>query len=252
MLKHRVAPLILLTGYNVVKSIQFSAFRTIGNPISVCRVYESRGVDELILLDIRASMEGRGPNLDIVRDIAGECFMPLTIGGGITSVEDARNVLRAGADKVAINSHALKNPRLISEIAGEFGSQCCVVSIDAKKNGSKYEIYVSGGKKSTGIEVSKWVQVAESLGAGEILINSIDSDGCMSGYDIGLIKAVSDFVKIPVIAAGGAGTPADLVVAVIEGGASAVAAGSMYHFTNTTPIEAKIAMDKAGIPVRLK
>lgn len=252
MLKHRVLPLVLLTGYNVVKSVQFSNYRTLGNPITICRIYESRGVDELVLLDIRATLEKRGPNLDIIRDISGECFMPLTIGGGITNLEQVRQILRAGADKVAVNSSAIENPQLIADIAREFGSQCCVVSIDAKQAGDHgYEVYTHGGKHSASKTPVDWAREVESLGAGEILLNSIDSDGMMQGYDIELMRSVTAVVSIPVIAAGGAGKSEHFSQVFKEAHVSAVAAASIYHFSGITPMEVKRELDTSGIAVRL-
>lgn len=252
MLKHRVMPLVLLAGYNVVKSINFQTYRTLGNPISVCRIYQSRGVDELVLLDIRATTESRGPDLDMIRDIASECFMPLTIGGGITDVEQVRKIIRAGADKISINSAAIAKPGLISDIAGEFGSQCCVLSIDVKKTASgDYEVYTHGGKRPTGKHPVEWACQVEALGAGEILLNSIDCDGTMQGYDIDLIKSVTEAITIPLIAAGGAGKPTDFATVFHEGGASSFAAASMFHFTSYTPMHVKQALDSAGIAVRL-
>lgn len=252
MLKNRVLPLVLLTGYNVVKSIHFSTYRTLGNPITICRIYESRGVDELVLLDIRATLEKRGPSLDIIRDISGECFMPLTIGGGIASVEQVRQILRAGADKVAVNSEAVANPRLIAEIAQEFGSQCCVVSIDAKLVGEgQYEVYTHGGKQPTGKSPAEWACEAEALGAGEILLNSIDRDGAMQGYDIDLLRSVTSVVSIPVVAAGGAGALEHFPQVFQEAHVSAVAAASMFHFTSFTPMEVKQQLHQCGIAVRL-
>lgn len=252
MLKHRVLPLVLLTGYNVVKSVKFSTYRTLGNPITICRIYESRGVDELVLLDIRATVERRGPNLDIIRDISGECFMPLTIGGGITDVEQVRKILRAGADKVAVNSSAIENPQLVADIAREFGSQCCVMSIDAKQTETGgYEVYTQGGKRPTGKSPADWAREVEALGAGEILLNSIDRDGAMQGYDIELLKAVTNAVSIPVVAAGGAGEPKHFSQVFHEAQVSAVAAASIYHFTSSTPMEVKRELNARGIAVRL-
>jgi imidazole glycerol-phosphate synthase subunit HisF len=252
MLKHRVLPLVLLTGYNVVKSVQFSTYRTLGNPITICRIYESRGVDELVLLDIRATTEKRGPNLDIIRDVSGECFMPLTIGGGITNVEQVRQVLRAGADKVSLNTEAVANPQLIFEISREFGAQCCVVSIDAKlTSDGQYEVYTHGGRQATGRSPAEWASQVESLGAGEILLNSIDRDGTMQGYDVELIKSVADAVSIPVVAASGAGKPEHFVQAFQEAHASAVAAASIYHFTSFTPMEVKQELQASGVAVRI-
>lgn len=252
MLKHRVLPLVLLTGYNVVKSINFSTYRTLGNPITIARIYESRGVDELVLLDIRAAVEHRDPNLDIIRDISGECFMPLTIGGGITSVGQVQKILRAGADKVAVNSAAIANPRLVADIAGEFGAQCCVVSIDARRTeAGTYEVYTHGGKQATGRSPVDWAREVEQLGAGEILLNSIDRDGAMTGFDIDLIRSVTDVVAVPVVAAGGAGKPEDFCEVFREAQASAVAAASIYHFTSFTPRDVKRQLQDCGIAVRL-
>lgn len=252
MLKHRVLPLVLLSGYNVVKSINFSTYRTLGNPITICRIYEGRGVDELVLLDIRATIEQRGPNLDIIRDISGECFMPLTIGGGVTNVEQVRKILRAGADKVAVNSSAVENPQLVTDIAREFGSQCCMVSIDAKRNADgRYMVFTHGGKRSTGISPVDWAQEVETLGAGEILLNSIDRDGTMQGYDIDLLKSVTEVVSIPVVAASGAGKPEHFSQVFRDAHVSAVAAASIFHFTSFTPMEVKQELISNGIVVRI-
>jgi cyclase len=252
MLKHRVVPLVLLTGYNVVKSIQFSTYRTLGNPITVCRIYESRGVDELVLLDIRATQEGRGPSLEIISDVCSECFMPVTVGGGIADVEQARQILRCGADKVAINSHAVHRPQLISEIAQEFGKQCCVVSIDVRKHpDGRYEVFTQGGKKATGLEVADWARQAETLGAGELLVNAIDRDGVQQGFDVELMQLVTSSVSIPVIAAGGAGKPEDFSALFRSAPVSAVAAASIYHFSSHTPMDVKRELDRCGVAVRL-
>ena len=252
MLKTRVMPVVLLTGYNVVKSVNFGVFRTLGNPISVSRIYEGRGVDELILLDIRATPENRIPQIDIIRDISGECFMPLTVGGGIRTVEQARALLRNGADKVAINTSAVETPELITAISNEFGAQCCVVSIDVKRTANgRYEVYTHCGKQATGLDPAAWARKAEQLGAGEILLNSIDLDGMMTGYDLELISIVSKAIKLPVVAVGGAGEPSDFVAAIKQGGASAAAAASIFHFTRHTPKTVKEYLHEAGIPVRL-
>lgn len=252
MLKTRILPVVLLTGYNVVKSIKFDTFRTLGNPITVSRVYDSRGVDELVLLDIRATNEGRGPNLEIIADISSECFMPLTVGGGIQTVEQAREILRNGADKIAINTSAVLNPKLISDLAHEFGAQCVVVSIDAKKKSDgTYCVVTHSGKKETSLDPSAWAKQVESLGAGEVLINSIDRDGTMSGFDLELVKSITSAVKIPVIACGGAGKENDFVEVIQNAHARAVAAASVYHFTSTTPKSVKEVLATHGIPVRL-
>lgn len=252
MLKTRVLPIVLLTGYNVVKSIKFSTFRTLGNPITVSRVYDSRGVDELVLLDIRATTEDRGPNIEIISDIAGECFMPLTVGGGIKTVEQAREIIRSGADKISINTAAVENPQLIEDLSKEFGAQCVVVSIDCKKNpDGTTSVYTHSGKKKTDLDPIQWAKGAEQRGAGEILLNSIDQDGIMKGFDIELIKSITAAVKIPVISCGGAGEPKDFLSAIKEGGASAVAAASIFHFTSNTPKSVKEYLRDHKIPVRL-
>lgn len=252
MLKTRVLPVILLTGYNVVKSIQFGTFRTLGNPITVCRIYDARGVDELVLLDIRATLEDRQPNLEIVADITNECFMPLTVGGGVKTMQHARDLLRHGADKVAINTSAVENPELITELSTELGAQCVVVSIDAKlQPDGTYRVATHSGSRVTELRVDEWAAEVERRGAGEILLNSIDRDGTMKGYDVDLIRLVTSRVTIPVVACGGAGIPNHCSSAILDGKADAVAAASIYHFTRTTPQEVKEDLGAHGIPVRL-
>ena len=252
MLKTRVMPVVLLTGYNVVKGIQFGTYRTLGNPITVSKVYDGRLVDELILLDIRASQEKRGPRLDIISDIASECFMPLTIGGGIKSLDQAREVIRRGADKVAINSGALERPGLIKEISNEFGAQCVVVSIDVKENdqGEKF-VFSNSGKSFTRWKADDWAEEVQNMGAGEILLNSVDRDGKMTGYDLSIIQEVKKRISIPLIVCGGAGEPKDCYEAIQIGGADAVAAASMFHFTSITPRIVKEYLQEHGIPTRL-
>ncbi len=245
-------PVVLLTGYNVVKSQKFSTFRTLGNPITVSRIYDARGVDEMILLDIRATSEGRGPRLDIISDIAGECFMPLTVGGGIHRLDQALEVIRKGADKVAVNTAAIERPELLKELSQELGVQAVVASIDVRKESDGcYLVMSHSGKKETTLVLLDWVKKLEQMGAGEILINSIDRDGEMKGYDLELIKMVSEAVSVPVIACGGAGSPQDCLLALQEGGANAVAAASMFHFTGTTPLMVKEHLSRNGIAVRL-
>jgi len=252
MLKTRVMPIVLLSGYNVVKSVQFSSFRTLGNPITVSRVYDSRGVDELVLLDIRATPEGRGPNVEIIRDLSGECFMPLTVGGGIKTVEQARELLRSGADKIAINTAAVENPALLHELSEEFGAQCVVVSIDAQIDPQGLaRVVTHSGKRPTQLTPPEWAARAQELGAGEILLNSVDQDGVMKGFDLSLIRSVTDRVQIPVIACGGAGTVHDFGRAILEGQASAVAAASVFHFTSITPRMVKEHLHSLNLPVRL-
>ncbi|MDK9723674.1 MAG: imidazole glycerol phosphate synthase cyclase subunit [Sterolibacteriaceae bacterium MAG5] len=250
MHKTRVIPVVLLTGYNVVKSIQFKTYRTIGNPVAVARVYDARNVDELILLDIRASPEERMPACDIVSDITSECFMPLTVGGGVKSVAHAEALLRSGADKIAINSGGLADPSLIKALSREFGAQCVVVSIDAVSTSDGYLVATDGARQTTTLDARDWARKCEALGAGEILLTSVEKDGTMSGYDLDLVKAISASVRIPVIASGGAGLPSHCVGA-ISSGAAAVAAASMFHFTKITPQEVKEELQREGFPTRL-
>ncbi|MCL4146023.1 UNVERIFIED_CONTAM: hypothetical protein GTU68_013055, partial [Idotea baltica] len=214
--------------------------------------YDAAGADELCFLDIEASVENRGTLLDVVRRTAERCFMPLTVGGGIREVADIRALLLAGADKASINTSAVKRPEFVREAAEKFGSQCITVAIDAKSVGpDKYEIFTHGGRTETGIDAVAFAQQVESLGAGEILLTSMDRDGAKIGYDLALTRAISDAVSIPVIASGGVGTLDHLAEGVIKGGASAVLAASIFHFGTYTIAEAKQAMAAAGVPVRL-
>jgi cyclase len=217
------------------------------------KVYCLREVDELIFLDINATLEKRRPDFNLIDDFTDECFMPLTVGGGVRTLEDVRDLLRCGADKVAINSAAVNNPEFIREAAKKFGSQCIMVSIDTRKdlNNGKYEVYIHSGTKATGKDVVAFATEIENLGAGEILLTSIDKDGTMEGYDIDLIKSVTDVVSIPVIASGGAGNFEHMHEAIEEGKASAVAAASIFHFTQMTPLEAKYFLRQEGINVRI-
>jgi len=254
MLKTRVIPILLFKDPNIglVKSVQFDWLRTVGNPINSARVYNSRNVDELIFLDIGARRDNRLINYKAVNDIFKECFMPLTVGGKIETIEDVRKLLLIGADKISINTATIERPELISEIANSYGSQCVVVSIDAKKSPEgKYLVYCNGGQKKTNLSPDLWAKQAEKLGAGEILITSIDRDGTRQGYDIQLIKNITNAVKIPVIAAGGAGSPDHFVEAVNKAAANALAAASIFHFTQFTPNSIKQKMRQANIPVRL-
>lgn len=250
MLRHRVIPLVLLDGYSVVKTIQFDIRRNQGNPIVVSRIYNSRNVDELILLDIDASKEGREIDLHTVNAVASECFMPLTVGGGLKSCEQISGVLEAGADKVSLNSILFENPGFLREAVSVFGSQCIVASIDVKKNPSgSYALY-SHANKEARISLEEALKIIIDSRAGEILLNSVDFDGKMCGYDCDLIARVSSLTDIPVIAAGGASSPQDFVKA-IHAGAAAASAASIFHFTGFTPHDCKSAMRDAGIPVRL-
>ena len=249
MLCKRVIPIVLLDGYSVLKTIEFKVRRNLGNPITVVRIYNSRKVDELILLDIDASKEKRAIDLHTVNAVAAECFMPLTVGGGVKNCDDISSILKAGADKVSINSSFLENPDFVKEAVKVFGSQCIVVSIDIEKNKkNEYEIFSHNG-------VKHWITVISALNkileckAGEVLLNNVNLDGKMMGYDLELIKMVFSKVNIPIIAAGGASKPDDFAEA-INSGAAAAAAASIFHFTSFTPNDCKESMAKNGIPVR--
>lgn len=252
MLKTRVIPTLLWKNVGLVKGVGFDSWRRVGSLLPAIRVYNTRQVDELILVDINATDELRLPDFETINEISCECFVPFTVGGGIRSVEDIKSLLRAGADKVAINSAAYDNPQIITDGAKLFGTQCIVASIDAKKiaNG-KYECYSNSGKKKRDIDPATWAKELERLGAGEILITSIELDGTMKGYDINLIKAVSSVVSIPVIASGGAGNYEDMYKAIKDGKANAVAAASIFHYTEQTPLEAKEYLAKKNIPMRI-
>jgi cyclase len=252
MLKFRVMPTLLYAGSTLVKGIAFDSWRPVGAAMQAIKVYNLRQVDELVFLDIRATRESRGPDLALIGELADECFAPLTVGGGVSTVDDVRGLLRAGADKVAINSAAVHSPALVSQVADAFGSQCVVVSIDAKREpDTSHQVYTHSGSSPTGRSPTAVAIEAERAGAGEILLTSIDRDGSMAGYDIELVESVAASVGIPVIASGGAGRYEDFRTAITEGGASAVAAAAMYHFTEQTPLEAKRYLAKFGIPVRL-
>ena len=250
MLKVRVIPTILWKNECVVKGVGFDSWRRIGTIMPAIKVYNTRQVDELIVVDITATQEGREPDYCEIENFSQECFVPLTIGGGIKSIEQVKKILRAGADKVSVNSGAFDAPEIISEIARTFGSQCAVVSIDVKKIDGKYKCFKNSGKVETDHEAGEWAERAEKLGAGEILITSITRDGTMEGYDNDLIKDISSRVKIPVIASGGAGNYEHMLQAINLGGASAVAAASIFHFTQQTPIEAKKYLSEKGDCVR--
>jgi imidazole glycerol-phosphate synthase subunit HisF len=248
MLRNRVIPVVLIDGFSVLKTIKFDQRRNLGSPVTVARTYNTRNVDELVLLDIDASKQGRTIDLFTIQDIAAEMFMPLTVGGGIRSLHDISGALVKGADKVAINTAALKNPDLITQGANRFGSQCIVVSIDVREVESQYLVFSHAGL-SQRILARDWAKEVESRGAGEILLNNVDRDGQMSGIDVSLVKLIADSVSIPVIAAGGVKDPMDSVLA-IESGASAVGAASIFHFTSFTPDDCKKKMADHGIPAR--
>lgn len=252
MLKVRVMPTLLFKDFGLVKGVGFDSWRRVGSVMQSVKVYNMREVDELVFLDISATQEGRSPDFETVDEIADECFMPLTVGGGVRSLEDVRRLLQVGADKVAFNTAAVLHPELITVAAQEFGAQCVVVSIDAKTVADdRYEVYTHAGTQPTGRDPVALAKEVEALGAGEILLTSIDRDGTMTGYDVNLIAAVSQAVSIPVIASGGAGNYEHMAAAIQAGGASAVAAASIFHFTHQTPLEAKRFLHQAGIQVRL-
>ncbi len=250
-LKTRIIPCMLFNGLNLVKTIQFGEMRNLGNPIQMAQVYNSRNVDELIFIDLLGSQENRQPAFEIVRDIVAECFMPLTIGGGIHTIKDIEKLFSIGADKISINTAALMNPTFISQIAKSYGSQAIVVSIDAKKIGRDYYVHTARGQKNTGMKVGDWAKMVEQLGAGEIFLTSVERDGTMRGYDTDLIATVSAAVSIPVIACGGAGKVQDIIEAVKIGGADAVSLASMFHYSGHTSNSIKERMHDFGIPVRL-
>ncbi|MHA1152962.1 MAG: imidazole glycerol phosphate synthase subunit HisF [Alphaproteobacteria bacterium] len=251
MLTARVIPCLDVKDGRVVKGINFVDLRDAGDPVEQARVYDKAGADELCFLDITASHEKRDIMLDVVRQTAEECFMPLTVGGGVRSTEDIRTLLAAGADKVAMNTAAVKDPELVRAGAEKFGSQCIVVAVDAKRNDQGgFEVFTHGGREPTGLDALDWVQRLAVLGAGEILLTSMDRDGTRAGYDVELTRAVADSLTIPVIASGGVGTLDHLVAGVRDGHASAVLAASIFHFGEHTIAEAKAHMAAAGVPVR--
>lgn len=251
MLKVRVIPTLLYKNVGLVKGIGFDSWRRVGTVLPAITVYNTREVDELILLDITASDEEREPDYESIADFSEGCFVPLTVGGGIRSIEHVKKLLRSGADKVSLNTILYERPEFASEVAHMFGSQCVVASIDARlKPDGTYECYSHAGKKATGREVGEWAKHVEAMGAGEILITSVERDGTMDGYDLELIRRVSSQVSIPVIASGGAGNYDHMIEAIRLGEAAAVAAASIFHFTEQTPKEAKKTLASAGIPVR--
>ncbi len=246
----RVIPCLDVRDGRVVKGVNFVDLKDAGDPVEQARAYDAAGADELCFLDISATHEGRGTLLDVVRRTAEVCFMPLTVGGGVRSVEDARALLLAGADKVAVNSAAVTRPQVVAEIAAKFGSQCVVASVDARKAGDGWQIFTHGGRNATGIDaVEHAIRLAE-LGAGELLVTSMDGDGTQAGYDLLLTRCIADAVSVPVVASGGVGTLDHLVEGVTQGHASAVLAASIFHFGTYTIAQAHAALRAAGLPAR--
>ena len=255
-LSRRVIPCLDVDAGRVVKGVQFVDLVDAGDPVEMARTYDAEGADELIFLDITASSERRETIYDVVAATAEQVFIPLTVGGGVRSVEDVRRLLRAGADKVALNTAAVQRPALLSEAAEAFGAQCVVAAIDARRRDADdpsagWEVYVHGGRTATGVDAVAWAVECEHRGAGEILLTSMDRDGSKQGFDVDLLRAVTAAVNVPVIASGGAGTLQHMVEGVTQGGASAVLAASIFHFGQFRVAEVKEAMAAAGIPVRL-
>ncbi len=252
MLKARIIPCLDVEGGRVVKGVNFVDLVDAGDPVEQARVYDKAGADELTFLDITASHEQRDTIFDVVSRTAEQCFMPLTVGGGVRTTEDIRKLLLAGADKVSINTAAVHNPDFVREAAEKFGSQCIVVSVDAKSVAEdKFEIFTHGGRNATGIDAIEWARRMTTLGAGEILLTSMDRDGTKQGFNLPLTRAISDAVTVPVIASGGVGTLEHMVEGIRDGHASAVLAASIFHFGTFTIEETKAYMAAAGIPVRL-
>ena len=269
MLAKRIIPCLDVTAGRVVKGVNFVELRDAGDPVEIARRYDEQGADELTFLDITASSDARDIILRVVEDVATQVFIPLTVGGGVRKVEDVRRLLNAGADKVSINTSAVQNPALVEESSGRYGAQCIVVAIDAKRvdrlsdamhsgrslgtggDFSGWEVFTHGGRNPTGLDAVRWARRMQAAGAGEILLTSMDRDGTKSGFDLGLTRAVAEAVDIPVIASGGVGTLEHLAAGVLEGGADAVLAASIFHFGEFTVREAKLYMAGRGIEVRL-
>ena len=250
----RIIPCLDVNNGRVVKGVNFVNLRDAGDPVEIASYYNKSLADEIVFLDITASSDARNIMLDVVARTAEEVFIPLTVGGGIRSIDDFRAILSAGADKISVNSAAIKRPELINEAAERFGNQCVVVAIDAKRreDNTGFDVYLNGGRVNTGIDAVKWAVEAEKRGAGEILLTSMDCDGTKAGYDIGLTKAISSEVQIPVIASGGAGTMEHFAEALTDGGAEAALAASLFHYREMDIADLKKYLDKEGIPVRLK
>jgi len=251
-LAKRIIPCLDVTNGRVVKGVNFVELRDAGDPVEIARRYDEQGADEITFLDITATSDGRDLILHIIEDVASQVFIPLTVGGGVRTVDDVRRLLNAGADKISVNSTAVANPQMVQEAAHKFGSQCIVVAIDAKRGAQGgWEVFTHGGRKATGLDVVEWAKKMESLGVGEILLTSMDRDGTKSGFDLELTRAVSDAVSIPVIASGGVGGLKDLADGIKVGKADAVLAASIFHYGQHTVQEAKQFMAGQGIPMRL-
>lgn len=251
MLKIRVMPTLLFKDVGLVKGVGFDSWRRVGSAVQAVKVYNMREVDELVFFDISATPDRRRPDFSQIEDLAAECFMPMTVGGGVRSTGDIQDLLSVGADKVAINTAAVETPTLIREGADRFGAQCIVVGIDVMRLADGWEVYTHCGKRATGLDPVEHARRVEALGAGEIILTSIDRDGTMRGYDVELTRRVAAAVSIPVVASGGAGSYADMAEVLHQTRASAVAAASIYHFTEQTPREAKLLLREKGFNVRL-
>jgi len=251
VLARRIIPCLDVDGGRVVKGIRFVDIRDAGDPVEMAAVYDREGADELVFLDITASWEGRDTMIDVVRRTAEQVFIPLTVGGGVRAVDDVRNLLRAGADKVSLNTAAVRDPDVLFGSAREFGSQCIVIAIDARRANGSWEVVVEGGRTPTGIDAVEWARRATGeRAAGEVLLTSMDRDGTKDGYDLGLTRAISDAVEVPVIASGGAGTAEHFAEALTDGGADAALAASVFHFGEMRITEVKAHLAARGIPVR--
>jgi len=250
MLAKRIIPCLDVDRGRVVKGVNFVGLRDAGDPVEIARRYNEQGADELTFLDITASSEERELILHVVEEVAAQVFIPLTVGGGVRKVEDVRRLLNAGADKVSINTAAVQNPQLVADAAGRYGAQCIVVAIDAKRSGNRWEVFTHGGRRPAGLDAVEWARKMQQLGAGEILLTSMDRDGTREGFDLALTRAVADAVDVPVIASGGVGKLEHLAEGVLEGRADAVLAASIFHFGEFTVCQAKQYMAKRGIEVR--
>ncbi len=251
MLAKRIIPCLDVKDGRVVKGVNFVNLIDAGDPVEVAKIYDKAGADELVFLDITATHEARGTVVEMAKRVAETVFIPFTVGGGIKTVDDFRELLLQGADKISINSSAIRNPQLITEAAEKFGSQCVVVAIDAKRTGdNKWNVYINGGRIDTGLDAVEWAKKAESLGAGEILLTSMDCDGTKNGYDVELTRTISESVSIPVIASGGAGTMEHFKDALTEGKADAALAASLFHFREIEICDLKEYLDSSGVPVR--